>query len=195
MATNGPYGYACVCMTVVVDREKSKVTSMKVAERSDPPHPGFRRFYYWDSFEAPLSRTDLGIDQIYLGIFAHHPRWAKWLLLARTRIVSVFGLKGPTAADFNRVETKSAYAVGDKIALFTLFSLSETEIVTGGNDKHLDFRVLVSRAHEDGVDKVVLSTVVSPHNFFGKAYLFLILPFHKFGVKTIMSNAVAAGRV
>jgi hypothetical protein len=45
------------------------------------------------------------------------------------------------------------------------------------------------------VDKVVLSTVVSPHNFFGKAYLFLILPFHKFGVKTIMSNAVAAGRV
>jgi hypothetical protein len=182
-------------MTVAVDNEKSKVTRMKVAERSDPPYPEFRQFYYWDSFEVPLSRTDLGIDQIYLGIFAHHPRWAKRLLLARTRIVSVFGLNGPTAADFKRVETKSAYAVGDKIALFTLFSLSEAAIVTGGNDKHLDFRVLVSRVHEDGVDKVVLSTVVSPHNFFGKAYLFLILPFHKFGVKTIMSNAVAAGRV
>ena len=107
----------------------------------------------------------------------------------------MFGLKGPTAADFNRMETKSRYAVGDKIARFTLFALSEAEIVTGGNDKHLDFRVLVSRIHEDGVDKVVLSTVVSPHNFFGKAYLFLILPFHKFGIKTIMSNAVAAGRV
>jgi hypothetical protein len=99
--------------------------------------------------------------------------------LPRTRIVSVFGLKGPTAADFNHVEAKSGYAVGDKIARFTLFALSEAEIVTGGNDKHLDFRVLVSRIHEDGVDKVVLSTVVSPHNFFGKAYLFLILPFHK----------------
>ena len=168
---------------------------MKVAERSNPPRPELQRFYYWDSFEAPLSRTDLGIEQIYLGIFAHHPRWAKFLLLARTRIVSVFGLKGPTAADFNHVETKSRYAVGDKIARFTLFALSEAEIVTGGNDKHLDFRVLVSRVHEDGVDKVVLSTVVSPHNFFGKAYLFLILPFHKFGVKTIMSNAAAAGRV
>jgi Protein of unknown function (DUF2867) len=182
-------------VTVAVDNEKSKVTWMKVAERSDPPHPEFRRFYYWDSFEAPLSRTDLGVDQIYLGIFAHHPWWAKWLLLARTRIVSVFGLKGPTAADFNHAETKAANAVGDKIARFTLFSLSEDEIVTGGNDKHLDFRVLVSRVREDGVDKVVLSTVVSPHNFFGKAYLFLILPFHKFGIKTIMSNAVAAGRV
>jgi hypothetical protein len=169
--------------------------AMKVAERSTPPRPELQRFYYWDSFEAPLSRTDLDIDQIYLGIFSHYPCWAKWLLLARTRIVSVFGLKGPTAADFNHVEAKSGYAVGDKIARFTLFSLSKAEIVTGGNDKHLDFRVLVSRVREDGVDKVVLSTVVSPHNFFGKAYLFLILPFHKFGIKTIMSNAVAAGRV
>ena len=168
---------------------------MKVAERRDPPRPEFRRFYYWDFFEAPLSRTDLGIDQIYLGIFSHYPWWAKWLLLARTRIVSVFGLKGPTAADFDRVETKSGYAVGDKIARFTLFALSEAEIVTGGSDKHLDFRVQMSRVREDGVDKVVLSTVVSPHNFFGKAYLFVILPFHKVGVKAIMSNAVAARRV
>jgi hypothetical protein len=168
---------------------------MKVAERSTPPRPEFQRFYHWDSFEAPLSRTDLNIDQIYLGIFSHYPWWAKWLLLARTRIVSAFGLKGPTAADFDRVEARTGYAVGDKIARFTLFALSEAEIVTGGDDKHLDFRVLVSRVREDGRDKVVLSTVVNPHNLFGKAYLFLILPFHKAGVKTILSNAVAAGRV
>ena len=48
---------------------RQRRTPMKVAERSDPPRPEFRRFYYWDFFEAPLSRTDLGIDQIYLGIF------------------------------------------------------------------------------------------------------------------------------
>ncbi len=168
---------------------------MKVTERSTPLRPELQRFYYWDSFEVPLSRTDLDIDQIYLGIFSHYPWWAKWLLLARTGIVSVFGLKGPTAADFDRVETTSGYAVGDKIARFTLFALSEAEIVTGGNDKHLDFRVLVARVREDGKDKVVLSTVVSPHNFFGRAYLFLILPFHKVGLKMILSNAVAAGRV
>jgi hypothetical protein len=27
--TNGPYGYACVCMTVAVDSEKRQVTSIK----------------------------------------------------------------------------------------------------------------------------------------------------------------------
>jgi hypothetical protein len=168
---------------------------MKVAERRAPPYPELRRFYYWDSFEAPLSRTDLGIDQIYLGIFSHYPRWAKSLLLARTRIGSMFGLKGPTAAELDEVKIQPSYAVGDKIARFTLFALSEAEIVTGGNDKHLDFRVLVSRVREDGMDKVLLSTVVSPHNSFGRAYLFLIRPFHKLGVRTILSNAVAAGRV
>ena len=168
---------------------------MKVAERSAPPRPELRQFYYWDSFEAPLSRTELGIEQIYLGIFSHYPGWAKALLLARTGIGSMFGLKGPTAAKLDAVEIKPRYTVGDKIARFTLFSLSATEIVTGGNDKHLDFRVLVSRVREGDVDKVVLLTVVCPHNFFGKAYLFVILPFHKFGVRTIRSNAVAAGRV
>jgi hypothetical protein len=107
----------------------------------------------------------------------------------------MFGLRGPTAAELDHLEVKHAYAVGDKIARFTLFFLSEAEIVTGGNDRHLDFRVLVSRMREDGVVKVVPSTVASPHNFFGKAYLVLILPFHRFGVRTILSNAVAAGRV
>ena len=168
---------------------------MKVAERSDPPRPEFRRFYYWDSFEAPLSRTDLDIGQVYLSIFSHYPWWAKWLLLARTRIVSVFGLKGPTAADFNHVETKSGYAVGDKIARFTLYGQNDSEIVTGGDDRHLDFRVSVRRLSEHGVSRVVLSTVVSPHNFFGRAYLFAILPFHRFGVRTLLSNAIEAGRL
>ena len=104
-------------------------------------------------------------------------------------------IEGTHRRRFRSRGTKSGYAVGgDKIARFTLFALSEAEIVTGGSDKHLDFQVQMSRVREDGVDKVVLSTVVSPHNFFGKAYLFVILPFHKVGVKA-MSNAVAARRV
>ena len=59
----------------------------------------------------------------------------------------------------------------------------------------MDFRVSVLRVNKGDVSKVVLTTIVSPHNFFGKAYLLLIVPFHKFGVKTIMANAVAAKRI
>jgi len=72
---------------------------------------------------------------------------------------------------------------------------SENEIIAGGNDKHMDFRVSVLKINEGGASKIVLTTVVNTHNSFGKAYMSLIAPFHRFGVRTIMSNAVAANRV
>jgi hypothetical protein len=139
-------------------------------------------YSYWDSFEAPLGRPELRMQEIYAGIFAHRAdvrgglRWIKWLLIVRGKIVAVFGLKGASA-------------------LFTVFAQDENEIVAGGDDKHLDFRVSVLRLNEGGTDKVVLTTVVRTHNLFGKAYLFLILPFHRWGVKAILSNAVAAHRI
>jgi hypothetical protein len=33
------------------------------------------------------------------------------------------------------------------------------------------------------------------HNLFGKIYLFFVVPFHRYGVKTLLRNAVAAGRL
>ncbi len=172
---------------------------MNVIRRSSPPASAFLddlgRSYYWDSYEAPLRRDDLAMTNLYLALFAHHPRWAKWLLVLRGWIVAPFGLRTTTAAELDTIEIKSAYAVGEKIARFTLFGQNDTEIVTGGNDKHLDFRVSVRKLTERGASRVVLSTSVTPHNAFGKAYLFVILPFHRLGVRTILSNAVRAGRV
>lgn len=172
---------------------------MTVTRRNTPPAssflPDLGGSYYWDSYEAPLRRDDLAMSEIYLALFAHHPRWARWLLILRGWIVAPFGLKTTRAADLENIEIKSTYAIGEKIARFTLFGQSDTEIVTGGNDKHLDFRVSVRKLREHGASRVVLSTSVTPHNIFGKAYLFVILPFHRIGVRTILSNAVRAGRV
>jgi hypothetical protein len=172
---------------------------MTVTRRSTPPAsrllPVLGDAYYWDSFEAPLQRDSLGMPEIYLALFAHHPRWARRLLILRGRIVTLLGLKASTASDFDAIEIKSAYAVGEKIARFTLFGQDDNEIVAGGDDKHLDFRVSVLKAGEPGSSRVVLSTAVRPHNFFGKAYLFVILPFHRMGVRMLVSNAVKAGRL
>src|SRR5262245_61750129 len=114
---------------------------MKVARRRAPPDSPFlgdlRKFYHWDSYEAPLVRGDLAMHEIYLALFAHHPRWARALLILRGWLVAPFGLRRTTTADLADIEIKSAYAVGDKIARFTLYGQNETEIVTGGDDKHL----------------------------------------------------------
>jgi hypothetical protein len=171
----------------------------KVARRHRPPDSAFlgdlRSFYYWDSYEAPLAHGDLAMHELYLALFGHHPRWARWLLILRGWIVRPFGLRATTTADFDAIETKPAYAVGDKIARFTLFAQSASEIVTGGDDKHLDFRVSVQKLTERGTSRVVLSTAVRPHNVFGRTYLRAILPFHRIGVRTILANALAAGRI
>ena len=170
---------------------------MRIARRHTPPDSAFlsdlRGFYYWDSYEAPLRRGDLAMEDLYPALFAHHPRWVRWLLILRDKAVSPFGLRPAIVAGQDQVEIKSAYAIGDRIARFILYARSTTEIVTGGNDSHLDFRVSVRKLA--GERRVVLSTVVSPHNFLGRAYLFTILPFHRLLVRKMLSRAALAGRI
>lgn len=172
---------------------------MTVTRRRSPPAstflPDLGRSYYWDSYEVPLRRADLAMHEIYLALFAHLPNWFRQLLILRDRIVAPFGLRPSGAADRKPIEIKPVYAVGEKIARFTLFGQNDAEIVTGGDDKHLDFRVSVRRWTEAGANRVALTTTVSPHNFFGRAYLFVILPFHRLGVSTLLANAVEAGRL
>ena len=172
---------------------------MTVTRRSTPPAsaflPDLADAYHWDSYEAPLRRDDLAMHEIYLALFAHHPPWARRLLALRNRIVVPLGLRASTATQVENDEPKSAFVVGEKIAHFTLLGQNDTEIVTGGDDKHLDFRVSVRKSIEGGASRVALSTAVMPHNFFGKAYLHTILPFHRLGVRMLLSNAVKAGRI
>lgn len=172
---------------------------MTVIRRHAPPDStfleGLGQSYYWDSYEAPLRHSDLTMPEIYLALFAHHPRWARWLLILRGWIVTPFGLRTTTASAFDSIEIKRTYAIGEKIARFTLYAQNATEIVTGGDDRHLDFRVSVRKLTGNGASRVVLSTMVNPHNLFGRAYLRAILPFHRLGVRLLLTNAVQAGRI
>lgn len=172
---------------------------MTVTRRRSPPASAFLgdpgSYYHWDSYEAPLQRDGLAMHEIYLALFGHPPRGFTELLILRDRIVAPLGLRPSGAADRKPVEIKPAYSVGDKIARFTLFGQNDTEIVTGGDDTHLDFRVSVQKMNNNGANRIVLTTVVSPHNLLGRTYLSIILPFHRYGVRMLLANAVQAGRI
>lgn len=90
------------------------------------------------------------------------PGWAQFLLHIRTIVTAPFGLSndGPDA--------------DDKIGPFPVEQETESEIIAGFNDKHLDFRVSVFS--KDG--RVSLATWVHPHNVGGRLYLRMIMPFH-----------------
>lgn len=154
-----------------------------------------RAAYFHDSYRVPLLRPGLSIVDIFFALFGHTPFWMKALLIIRNAVARRFGLEAPTAAEIMSPEMKATYAVGEKIGPWPIFSIGDREIVAGRNNKHLDFRLSVLRVTEGGAESVAVSTVCSVHNLFGKIYLFFIVPFHRHGVRALMSRAVAAKRL
>ena len=151
--------------------------------------------YFQDSYRSALSRKNASIVNIFHAIFTHHPKWIKIALIIRNKVASFCGLDAPTASEIMHPEFKSSYAVGDKIGVWPILILTGSELIAGRDNQHLDFRLSVLRLTDDDTISVVVSTVCVVHNNFGKIYLFFITPFHKWGVRQLMSRAVVAGRL
>jgi hypothetical protein len=151
--------------------------------------------YFRDSYRAPLSRRELGVVDVFLGIFAHHPLWMKLLLIVRNKLASLGGLDVPTVSEILDVEIKDHYAVGQKIGVWPIFSLGEDEIIVGRDNKHMDFRLSVLKVPDEDRTSVVVSTICKVHNLYGKLYLFFVVPFHKYGVRKLIARAIAARRL
>lgn len=119
----------------------------------------------------------------------------KFALVLRNRLASCVGLEVPTTAEILQPQVRQHYGVGDKIGPWPIFHLDETELVAGRDNKHLDFRLSVLKEADGERCSAVVSTVCTTHNAFGKAYLILVIPFHRWGVQRLMSRAVVGGRL
>jgi hypothetical protein len=66
--------------------------------------------------------------------------------------------------------------------------VSETpdRLVAGFNDSHLDFRFVVDVAASGDRQQVTATTLVLTHNWLGRTYLTLILPFHRLIVRAML---------
>ena len=151
--------------------------------------------YFRDSYRAPLRHQRASMVELFFAIFGHHPRWMKLALIVRNRVASFCGLDAPTASEIMNPEVKSTYVVGEKIGVWQIFALTTNELIAGHNDKHLDFRLSVLREVGGEHGSVVVSTICTVHNRFGRVYLFFIVPFHRWGVQQLLSRAVIAGRL
>jgi hypothetical protein len=150
--------------------------------------------YFQDSYRAPLRKPQVSMIDIFFDLFGHHPGWVKALLLTRNRIASAFGLDVPGDASVMHPTRRGSYRVGETIGPWPIFHLSEHELVAGRDNKHLNFRLSLLR-EIDGQPTVVVSTICHVHNLAGKLYLLFIVPFHKWGVKHMISAAINCGRI
>jgi hypothetical protein len=157
--------------------------------------PDLRTAYFHDSYRAPLTLAELGIVELFFALFGHTPLWMKLLLIARNTLARLFGLEVPTVGEIMKPGIRSTYSVGEKIGPWPIFFIGANEIVAGRNNRHMDFRLSVLKAMDGDAPSVVVSTICTVHNAFGKIYLFFIVPFHRHGVRSLMSNAVVARRI
>jgi hypothetical protein len=105
------------------------------------------------------------------------PPWATALLVLRDRIVSPFGLKG-----------SDALSGLERIGIFPIVSETPHRVVAGFDDRHLDFRVIIDVASAAGGQRVTATTVVRTHNRLGRAYLAVVLPFHRVIVRAMLEQ-------
>jgi len=131
---------------------------------------GLSRIDFADGYSGQADQAYVDAEQAARAVFANPPHMIRYLMALRNRIVALFGLKA--SVDF------SDRGLG-KIDVFPIISSTGTEIVVGGDDKHLDFRIWISIRPSPKGSEVTISTLVKINNLFGRAYLFVIMPFHK----------------
>lgn len=129
---------------------------------------GLRPIDFDDCYHGFTPRKGLTAIEVARAALANPPAWAEGLMSARNAIVRVFGLKTPS----------SLADGGPRVGIFPLLSESPTELVLGLDDKHLDFRIWVSLQETSEGTNVWMSTLIRQNGWSGRAYLFVIMPFH-----------------
>ncbi|MFZ6872476.1 DUF2867 domain-containing protein [Undibacterium sp. Di27W] len=151
--------------------------------------------YYRDSYRAEPAHCELTVCDAFHAIFMHRPTWMKFIMLGRNYLMSMFGIAVPDKTEIMHPRMRSDYKVGEKIGAWPIFYLSSEELVAGRDNSHLDFRLSIVRVQEQQTVAIVVSTVCICHNWYGRAYIQLIRPFHRWGVKYLIRQAMLAGRL
>jgi Protein of unknown function (DUF2867) len=135
-----------------------------------------------DAYSIVVDRGALDARQATERMITHQPRWAEALLTLRNILVQPFGLKTSGA---------SGTAPREMIGIFPIVSETPDRLVAGFNDSHLDFRVVVDVATSGDRQQVTATTLVLTHNWLGRSYLALILPFHRLVVRAMLRQVAA----
>jgi Protein of unknown function (DUF2867) len=137
---------------------------------------------FMDAYRLDVDGAALNARQAATRMMARVPRWVDALLVLRNIIVAPFGLK---------TSGEGRHAPRDLIGIFPVVSEAPDRLVAGFNDKHLDLRVVVDVATTGQRQSVTATTLVLTHNWLGRTYLAIIMPFHRLVVRAMLRQVAA----
>jgi hypothetical protein len=145
-----------------------------------------------DAFAASLPHDASGDPEVLARfVLSSQPWWARKLMRTRDLVVARLGLK--TAAKLIRTANGTGIR---RVGIFRIYSVSESEIILGEDDSHLDFRISLTCSHGAAPESkrvLTVATVVHCHNWLGRAYIVAISPFHRMVVKGCLRRAALTG--
>lgn len=144
--------------------------------------------HFRDALVVKRNNKELTPSQIQYGIFAYLPPWVNNLMSIRNYIVSFFGFE--VGKDNLRPETDEL-SIGDKAGFMAISEKYEDEIISFAEDKHMMFYLSVAINDDD----IIVSTLVNQKTLIGRIYVNAILPFHYVIARTVINNAIKAGRI
>jgi hypothetical protein len=136
---------------------------------------------FFDTFST-TNHVD-SLELISNKIFNTTPKWVAILFSIRNHIANLIGLKHEIPKDYNE-----DFKIGGYIKFFRIFNIKEDEIILGANDKHLNFRAIISKTL-DASYNIKVTTLVEYNNRLGKIYMTIVKPFHRIVVKRMVKNA------
>jgi hypothetical protein len=91
-------------------------------------------------------------------------------------VASMLGLRHGSDIGF-QLAPDASFKIGQRVGMFSIWSIEADELIVGDNDKHLDFRLSIFRSSLNGVEMMTVSTAVEIHNTLGKIYMVVVKPF------------------
>lgn len=155
-----------------------------------------KQYHYVDSFQGDFTDKNGTVTAMEIGrfFFMSGPKWVDKLLAIRNKLVRLFGLKtSDKIGDRQKVLDNFTFEKGAQHGLFKVVERTTDEIVLGENDRHLDFRVSLLIDHQTGDitnKKLIISTTVQFHNWFGRLYFLPVKPFHKLIVPVMLKGII-----
>lgn len=170
---------------------------MKVV-KVDLPGGSFLKNDKWDFSDGYLSSFNDSLDKITSidvgkAFFTSAPSWVDGLMKFRNKIVFFIGLKTADSVS-NPEQLLSSFKCepGEQLGLFKVLYKSETEVILGEDDKHLNFRIslFLTPSSTIGRKDLIISTTVQIQNWLGRVYFAIIKPFHKVIVPVMLKGIV-----
>lgn len=171
---------AILCFVIVKKEPNRKVIEEKTILK-DNQKDLLKQIDFVDTFTTTNHTNN--IEEITKLVFTTTPKWIKSLFVFRNKIAGWFGLKTEMPNDYNET-----FKVGGYLKFFRIYSISDTEVILGADDSHLNFRALISDDKSDSYNIKVI-TLVEYNNFKGKMYMSVIKPFHRLIVRRMVKNA------